>query len=174
MTRLSVPRNESGLIRLYALNMRPEEARFLREPGAVAQLLGLDALDMDHVEVFPVTDLEELGLYGYLTEGCGISEGQLDRTELAAHKGWMLLLRSRAFGGNPVEITLPEALEPVGEYREEGTDWSGTPIETASALPHSAPRLPPREARRQARNIGFSLFIVVMSLIIGGLAWLIF
>ncbi|SDE24901.1 hypothetical protein [Ruegeria marina] len=173
MTRLSVPQNERGLIRLYALNMRPEEARFLREPGAVAQLLGLDALDMDHVEVFPVSDLEELGLYGYLTEGCGISEDQLDRAALAAHKGWMLLLRSRAFGEKPVETALPDTVERVGEYREAGTDWSGSPIETASALPHSAPRLSPREARRKARNIGFSLFIVVMALIIGGLTWLI-
>lgn len=173
MTRLSVPPNERGVIRLYALEMRPEEARFLREPGAVAQLMGLDALDMDHVEVFPVSDLEELGLFGYLSEGCGVSEDQLDRKALMAHKGWMLLLRSPAFGDKPVETTLPDTVEPVGEYREDGTDWSGTPIEAASALPHSAPRLSPRKARRKARNIGFSLFVVVMALIIWGLAWLI-
>ncbi|MCE8509321.1 hypothetical protein KBY28_12785 [Ruegeria pomeroyi] len=173
MTRLNVSANEHGVIRLYSLDMRPEEARFLREPGAVAQLLGAETLDMDHVEVFPVADLEELGLDGYLAEGLGVPEDQFDRADLRVRTGWVLMLRSRAFGGRALDLPLPAVLKPIGTYHEAGTDWTGTPIETASALPHSAPRLSPRAARRKASNIGLTLFVIIMSLIIAGLAWLI-
>jgi len=173
MTRLDVSATEHGVIRLYSLDMRPEEARFLQEPGAVSQFLGVETLDMDHVEVFPVADLEELGLDGYLAEGLGVPEDQFDRAALRARTGWVLMLRSRAFGGRALDLPLPAVMTLIGTYREAGTDWSGTLIKTASALPHSAPRLSPREARRKARNIGFTMFAIIMSLIIAGLAWLI-
>ncbi|WP_425043199.1 hypothetical protein [Primorskyibacter sp. S87] len=170
---LTVDTGERRLLRLFALDLAPEHARFLREPGAAAQLLGVEGLDDRHVEVFPVWDLEELGLFGYLTEGCGISEDQIDREQLEKIQGWVMLVRSSAFNGTAAELDPDQRVIPVEIYREAGVDWSAKPIEAESAKPYSAPRPSPRETRARARWIGFSLFAFVMTIIIGGLLWLV-
>ena len=69
---IHIPAGERGLIRVFDLDMRPEQIKFLREPGALAQVLGIEDLNLDQVEIFPITDLEDLGLVGYLTEGSGV------------------------------------------------------------------------------------------------------
>ncbi|MEX0366636.1 MAG: hypothetical protein AB3N22_11235 [Ruegeria sp.] len=172
MSKLTVARNERGVLRLFTLDMRPEEAKFLREPGAAAQILGVDALDEDQIEVFPVSDLEELGLYGYLTEGCGISEDQLDRAAQDAIEGWVMVLRSKAFADRALELTPDPRVTLAGFFTEEGTNWTARPMTAESAKPFSAPRASPRQARAEARRIGFTLFAVVMALIVGGILWL--
>ncbi|MEX5577567.1 hypothetical protein [Pseudophaeobacter sp. A-200-2] len=164
---IHIPAGEHGVIRLFQLDMRLEQAVFLREPGALAQVLGIDALDMEQVEIFPVSDLEELGLAGYLTEGMGVPEEQIapDRERLAALEGHVMVIRSRAFGGREMRLTPAEQIQPVATYGTPGTSWSGAPIETESAKPYSAPKLAPRKARAEARRIGATLFAVVMGLV---------
>ena len=164
---IHIPAGERGVIRLFALDMRPEQAAFLKEPGALAQVLGIEALDMDQVEIFPVTDLEDIGLAGYLTEGCGVPRAQVeeDREMLQALEGHVLLIRSRAFDGQAVRLTPAEQIVLKGTYGERQTNWSAPPATAESAKPYSAPKLPPREARSQARRIGATLFAIVMTLI---------
>ncbi|MBY6067503.1 hypothetical protein KUW17_12175 [Leisingera aquaemixtae] len=164
---IHIPAGERGVIRLFALDMRPEQAAFLKEPGALAQVLGIEALDMDQVEVFPVSDLEDIGLTGYLTEGCGVPRAQVeeDREMLQALEGHVLLIRSRAFGGDETRLTPAAQIVLKGTYGERQTSWSAPPVSTESAKPYSAPKLPPREARSKARRIGAALFAIVMTLI---------
>ncbi|MGR3760509.1 hypothetical protein ACUXV3_10320 [Roseobacteraceae bacterium NS-SX3] len=164
---IHVPEGERGLIRVFDLDMRPEQARFLREPGALAQVLGIEDIDLDHVEIFPVSDLEEIGLPGYLTEGCGVPAEQVapDRDKLTAVEGHVLLIRSRALGGGEARMTPAEQIRLVGTYGERQTDWQAEPMSAESAKPHSAPKLPPRAARAQARRVGAILFAVVMLLL---------
>lgn len=164
---LAVPAGERGRVRVFALDMRPEQAEFLREPGAADQLLGADGLDPAHIDIIRLRDLEDLGLAGYLTEGCGIPENQIapDRDRLAALDGYAMVLRSRAFGGRAATLAPAPELRLVATYTEPGTDWSSEPIAAASARPHSAPPLSPRAARSRARRIGGALFAVVMALV---------
>ncbi len=173
MSDLIVAPNEHGVIRLFTLDMRPEEAKFLREPGAAGQVLGVEGLDPDQIDIFPVSDLEDLGLYGYLSEGCGVSDDQLDRSKLEAIEGWVMVLRSAAFGGRAATLSPDPRLRLIGLYTEEATNWSGGTIETESAKPFSASPPPPREARAKAQRLGSLIFAVVMALIIGGVLWLI-
>ncbi|UWQ33560.1 hypothetical protein K3555_03325 [Leisingera sp. M527] len=163
---IHIPAGERGVIRLFTLDMRPEQAAFLKEPGALAQVLGIEALDMDQVEIFPVTDLEDIGLTGYLTEGCGVPRAQVeeDRGMLDALDGHVLLIRSRAFDGAETRLTPAEQITLVGTYGERQTNWSAPPATAESAKPYSAPKLSPRQARTQARRIGAALFAVVMLL----------
>ena len=155
------------MVRVVRPDVGPVQAGVLREPGALAQVLGMDALDMEQVEIFPVSDLEELGLAGYLTEGMGVPEEQIapDRGRLAALEGHVMVIRSRAFGGRELRLTPAEQIKPVATYGTPGTSWSGAPIETESAKPYSAPKLAPRKARAEARRIGATLFAVVMGLV---------
>lgn len=164
---IHIPAGERGVIRLFALGMRPEQAAFLKEPGALAQVLGIEALDMEQVEIFPVSDLEDIGLTGYLTEGCGVPRTQIeeDREMLQALEGHVLLIRSRAFGGEETRLTPADQIVLKGTYGERRTNWKAAPETAESAKPNSAPKLSPREARSQARRIGAALFAIVMALI---------
>ena len=167
---LHIRKGEQRILRLFSLDMRPEEARFLREPGAVAQVLGIAALEDEQVEVFPVSDLEELGLAGYLTEGCGIDSTQLDEPALQAAQGWVLLVRSKAFGGQEAQLSPDPRVQLLGIYTEDGTDWSAEPIETESATPYSAaPPVSDAEARRTRQIVltfvvGFGIVITLVLL----------
>ncbi|WP_264211024.1 hypothetical protein [Leisingera thetidis] len=163
---IHIPAGERGVIRLFALDMRPEQAAFLKEPGALAQVLGIEALDMEQVEIFPVSDLEDIGLTGYLTDGCGVPRAQVeeDRGMLETLEGHVLLIRSRAFSDAETRLTPADQITLAGTYGERQTDWSAPPATADSAKPYSAPKLPPRAARSQARRIGAVLFAVVMLL----------
>ena len=173
MSDLNVAPHERGVLRLFTLDMRPEEAKFLREPGAAEQALGVENLDHEQIEVFPVSDLEELGLYGYLTEGCGIPEDQLNRAELEAIEGWVMVLRSKAFGDQALELSPDARVALAGLFTEESTNWTGTPIEAESAKPFSAPPSGASDSGDQARRIGSAMFVLMLILIAGGALWLI-
>ncbi len=49
MRDLTLSAGERGVIRLFALDMRPEEAKFLHEPGAADQVLGVSGLDPEQI-----------------------------------------------------------------------------------------------------------------------------
>ena len=165
---IEIPAGERGVIRVFDLDMVPEQARFMREPGALAQVLGIDEINLDHVEIFPVSDLEELGLAGYLTQGCGIPEAEIapDLAALKKLSGHVLLLRSRAFDGAATRLTPASQISLLASYDEQQINWTAPsqPV-PESSKPYSAPKASPRQARHAARRIGAALFAVVMSLI---------
>jgi hypothetical protein len=171
MSNLKVAPHERGVLRLFTLDMRPEEAKFLREPGAADQVLGIDGLDPEQIDIFPVSDLEELGLYGYLNEGCGVSEDQLDRAALAQIGGWVMVLRSAAFKDQATTLEPDPRLHMIGLFTEEATNWTGGTIETESAKPFSAPQTAPVD--NKPLRIGSAVMALVALLITGGILWLI-
>ncbi|WP_240931903.1 hypothetical protein [Parasedimentitalea denitrificans] len=163
------------MIRVFNLDMRPEQARFLREPGALPQVLGIEDINLDQVEIFPISDLEDLGLVGYLTEGCAVPADHItaDRERLMELTGHVMLIRSRAFGGEETRLTPAEQITFIGAYGEDQTHWTGAQIQADSAKPYSAPRLSPRANRAKARRIGASIFAVVMLLLLALLSKLV-
>ncbi|MEX0277975.1 MAG: hypothetical protein AB3N19_10685 [Ruegeria sp.] len=171
MSDLIVAPHERGVIRLFALDMRPEEAKFLREPGAVDQVLGVEGLDPEQIDIFPVADLDDLGLFGYLHEGCGVSEDQLNRTKLEAVEGWVMVVRSAAFGGRAATLSPDPRLHLIGLFTEEATNWTGGRIKTESAKPFSAPQTLPDDDT--PRRVGSSLVALIVLIVIGGILWLI-
>lgn len=174
---IEIPAGESGVIRVFDLDMRPEQAQFLREPGALAQVLGIEDINLDHVEIFPVSDLEELGLAGYLTQGCGIAQEEIapDLAALKKLSGHVLLLRSRAFNGAATRLTPASQIRPIASFGETPITWSAQPQPTPeSSRLYTGPKLSPRAARHAARRIGAALFAVVMSAIVVTLFVLVF
>ncbi len=170
---LIVPEDEYGRIRVFALDMPPERADFLREPGAADQVLGLAGLDPAQIDVIRVADLEGLGLASYLTEGCGLTNEQIapDLPMLEALEGYILVLRSRAFKGAAAVLAPEPDVRLIATYDEPSPDWRAQPLRSDSAAPYSAPRLSPRAARTQARRIGGGLFAAVIVVIALVLWW---
>lgn len=166
---LTIPAGEIGVLRLFALDMPREQVKFLRdEPAALADLLGVGTINAADVEIFPVSDLDELGLPGYLREGHAIPEDQIapDHDRLQAQTGYVMVLHSRAFGGQETTLAPAAALVPIGTYTATPPDWTARPQPTPeSAKPHSGPAQSPRAARDRARNIGAAIFSGIMILI---------
>jgi len=164
---LTIPAGERGVIRLFALDMPPQQARFLNEPGAAAQMLGVADLDPAQIDIINIAELAGVGLGEYLTQGCSVAPGQIDQTALAAITGHVLLVRSRAFKGLAANLTPSPQLSLVATFTETPADWSAKPRQAASLKP----RISPRVGRSQARRIGFSLFAVMMALIFALVLW---
>lgn len=150
-------------ILLFSLDMPAEQVRFLRdEEGALAQVLGLEHIDMGQVELFAAADLEGIGLIGYLHDGMGVPLAELDphRDMLAAQTGQMLLIRARAFQESGATLTPAAPIDLLLRLGEEAPNWRANP--GGGAAPE---RLSPRAARNRARRIGATLFAIVMALI---------
>lgn len=164
---LTVPASEHGVVRVFSLEIEAGGARAFDAPGAVAAALGVDSVDTDYVEVFPVTDLAGVGLAAYLTDGCGVPEEVIDpdRARLDALTGHLMVVLSKAFGGRAMRIAPAAQLKLVGVYSETPVDWSSDgPIETSSARPRSGAGISARPPDTRAGRIGSALFVGLLLL----------
>ena len=165
---LLIEKREQGVLRLFALDMAPAEARFLRDtPGAAAQALGVPEARQELIEVFDIADLAEVGLKGYLVEGCGIDPAVIEATEgLDGLSGWMMALPSQAVTTRPVTLRPNSKLSPVASFGEPRVDWSARPVSKENVSVQREPGPSPRAARARARTIGGSIFAVVMVVVV--------
>ncbi|WP_428926511.1 hypothetical protein [Marinibacterium sp. SX1] len=166
LQEIELPPGERGRIRVFSLSMSEDEARHLE----LGRALGKYPDDPSRVEVFPVSNLDGLGLAGYLVEGCGVPEAQVapDRARLDALGGHVLLLFSRAYAEGGVTLEPEPALTLIGTYDEDRPAARPGPlIETESAKPFTGkPRLSPRDNRAASRRAGAIFFGLVMLLLL--------
>ncbi|MEM1236518.1 MAG: hypothetical protein AAGI10_06065, partial [Pseudomonadota bacterium] len=97
-------------------------------------------------------DLEGVGLADYLIDGHGADPADVksDKTKLGALGGWVMVVLSKAFRGQPRELEIDPRLTLIGVYGQEGVDWSPVPVTSAAAEPYSAdakPKKPMSDAR---------------------------
>lgn len=166
-TPLHIPTSERGVLRLFALDMRPEELRFLREDGAIRDVLGTGDLTEAHVQLIHIPDLEDLGITGYLREGCDIPDDQIiaQRAAIDTIGRDVMAVPSIAFN-TARTVTLDPRIRFVAQFQEPASaDWSkGQDLKTDSAAPYSGRRLSPRQYRSRARWIGGLIFAGFMAL----------
>ena len=168
----TVKPGERRVVRLFALDMPREQIRFLRdEAGAVADKLGVETIDANHVDILKLADLDELGLTGYLIEGCGISEAETepDRAMLSALDGYVMAVFSRAFDDRAETLVPGQGLRLLRVYGQPSTDWSAAPAPRNADIPGGRIGVSPRTARTEARRIGGTIFAIFMVLIALGL-----
>lgn len=166
---LSIKASEHGVIRVFALSMSQGEAKALKgDAAALSAALGAE-VDAAHIEVFPVSDLEGVGIIGYLTEGNAIPRDQVtpDKAKLAKLGGWVMIVFSRAFGGAAVTLAPVPALTLIGSYSAEGVDWQARDTVTAEAAkPFTAP---PQTVRKRPSDAAMSGRVATVVLILLGL-----
>ncbi len=173
---IEIARNESGLIRVFAVNRNPQELTqaFKEKDGAslVAELLG-QSLPEGGYELFPVKDLTGVGLKGYLQEGYAVPREQLaaQRPRLDALEGYVLLVFSQAFEGKAATLKPGPDLTLIGTFGEAQPDMSTIPLESEAAQVGSSPdqqTTPP--APRSGAGTLVAVMLVAMLFVVGVIA----
>lgn len=169
---IDIAASEIGVIRVFALSMTDIEAKALKEDAdAIHATLGAE-VDIEQVELFPVSDLEGVGLVGYLMDGNAVPPEQLapDRAKLDRVGGWVMIVFSRAFGGHALTLAPVSALTLIGTYGEARTDWRATETVTSEAAkPYSAPAKTKKKPSDAAMSGRVATIVLVL---LGLLTWL--
>ncbi len=171
MPAITIPRNEQGRLRVFSLSMSDDAARALRDnadPFPQIRALGVAGVDARNVEVFPVADLAEIGLLGYLRDGNDVDENALarDAAKLAGIAGWVMLVHSPAFGGAEMTLNPAPELTLIGTYDRQQADRPDPVLESNAAAPYSGtarltPATPPKG------RAGSTLVVVGLAVIAG-------
>lgn len=166
---LDIKASETGVIRVFALSMTQAEATALKyDPTAISAALGAE-VDPEQVEIFPISDLEGVGITGYLTEGNAVSPQELapDRAKLERLGGWVMIVFSRAFQGRAVTLAPIPPLTLIGTYGMPSVDWRATEIVTSEAAkPFTSP---PATIKKRPSDAAMSGRIATVVLILLGL-----
>ncbi|MGH1353878.1 MAG: hypothetical protein ACRBBS_02185 [Thalassovita sp.] len=154
--RIEVPAKETGVVRLFAVDLPPEEiedfADFEREGWPLISALGIFDLNPSYVEIFPVKQLDDMGLATYLTEAYNISPEDLrdDRTVLNNVRGIVALISSSAFRGKAQTLRLHHPLRWLGTWSEPRPELDLAPLPSDAAkgiLGDTGPAEPPKFPR---------------------------
>jgi hypothetical protein len=168
-TPLEIAANETGVIRVFALSMTEIDAKALKsDPSAINAALGAD-VDAEQIEIFPLSDLDGVGLPAYLTEGNAVPPEQLvpDRAKIDRLGGWVMIVFSLAFHGRTTTLSPIPALTLIGTYGMLGPDWRATQTVTAEAAkPFTAP---PATVKKRPSDAAMSGRVATVVLILLGL-----
>lgn len=175
MTMLTIPNSEVGQIRLFAVN-RPIDAvsrdlRNTEKDQVIASLLGT-SVPTGTAELFPISDLEGVGLAHYLREGYAVTDAQIaqDRTRLDRLDGFVLLLFSSAFEGRETTLDIGSDLTLIGTYGEEQPAVPAPPLTAQSAepytgVPNATPITPPKG------RAGAAIVLLGLIVLVGIIVW---
>lgn len=174
--KISVKAGDRGLVWVFAVDLEGDEAaRFNRRNGEwpVQKALGAETLDPEHVEMFPASDLEGVGLAGYLEEGMGIPRDQIEdvRGRLDAQQGWVLVVTSKALDGKAQTLTPQAPLRLIGSFSEDRAPVSFEPLPSGGRKEAPEPAAQPEAAG--ARNwiwavVGAVALVIILALVLVG------
>jgi len=171
-TRIKIDQGEQGRLWVFAVDLEGSAlAAFTRRNGRwpLQEALGAEWLDPEHVEVFDTSDLDGVGLAGYLREGHGVPAAQIDpiRARLDAQKGAVMVLSSRAVRGAAQTLTPRAPLRLLASLSEERPPVRFEPLPSEAAIgaiPESAAK-PPRSAAAQSGLVALAALVVLFALV---------
>jgi hypothetical protein len=116
---MSIPAQEAHVVRVF--DVVETGGTPLSDDDVLAALGASGDLRTAEIELFDLSDLQDMPLSTYLSEGHGIADSELDgmRGQLDGLKGRVLILPSRAFGGEAMTLEPRGALRLVGRFAED-------------------------------------------------------
>ncbi len=156
--RFEISATERGIVRVFKVDLSEDQI----ESFDPAPSLGVASLEPQYTELFPVSDLKGVGLSGYMSEGLGIADAELDKARLDALKGHVLIVLSAAFGGEALTLTPKAPLRWIGTYTEERAPVQFEPLPDAAAQGQIAPdgRKRPSDAAMSGRVAMIALLVI--------------
>ena len=118
-TTLDIPAQEAHVVRVFDVVEAAEAP--LSDADVLAALGAEGDLRTDEIELFDLSDLQDMPLSEYLAEGHGVPDSELAgmRGRLDGLGGRVLILPSRAFGGAAMTLAPGAALRLVGRFEED-------------------------------------------------------
>jgi len=174
---IEISEGERGVVRVFALDLPKAQIEAFLKRGdrwPMAEALGANHLDPDHIETFDLSDLAGLGLAGYLAEGQGIPEAQLapKRAALDALSGTVMVATSRAFAAMPQTLKPTAPLRMIAQFTEERGPIAFDPLPAASAAPKDAKpaRKKPSDAAMSGRVA--TVVLLVLAALVTMMGWI--
>ena len=176
----AVSATERGVIRVFMVNLPVDQldgfyqASDDNSTSPLARALGVTTLDPEGVEVFPLSNLDGVGLEGYLTDGMGVATADVKpyASRLNGMTGNVAIVLSRAFGGQAVSLTPTAPLKWIGTYTEEGASIQFEPLPSGGAdgsVAEPAGKPPKSDARVGGMIAVYAL--IAMFAFVGLLIW---
>ncbi len=177
---MRVSASEHGLVRVFKIDLPRDQIEAFGTPSSdsgqhwpLAQALGASQLLQDHVVVFDMADLDDLGLAGYLIQGHGISKQDIDmdRAQLARIEGHVLIVTSAAFAGLAQDLSPRAPLRWIATYCEEQQPVNFEPLPDASAKGPGMPSHPTPPINPHLTALWAVLALPILALIIGAVIY---
>ena len=147
---IDVPAFEHGVVRVFAGRFGGAAAleAYARPDGARWPLrdeLKAGEIDPRGVEAFPAGNVKGMGLPGYLRMAYGVAEAEARGAVPAEGEDGLILMASRAFGGEARTLRVPARLRYLGAFRDAEALASPapatrlSPARPGSGSPEAAP-----------------------------------
>lgn len=158
---LTIPANDHGQIRIFALDFVPPQALADKTDAGLAGAFGV-VLNSDFVDVVDVAALGDMELASYIRQGYDLHADPADVTALAAIKGWAILVMSRATAEQDVTLTLSPGIRHVTTIGSQTVLNPQTPLETdaAKGVLTPATKAPKSDARISGMVATFALVLL--------------
>ncbi|MCD1617137.1 aspartate carbamoyltransferase catalytic subunit [Salipiger marinus] len=141
MTRMQINGSETGVVRVFHLDLPPEAVeRFTTEAGTgewpLRYALGARHLRPAFVDVVAIRDLGDMPLSAYLAQAHAVKgeEARQMRPRLDALAGHVVILPSQAFDHEAQDLTIAAPLRWIATFAEEAARPRGPALRSASAL----------------------------------------
>lgn len=177
MTTMHINGSDTATVRLFALDLSPEDVEpFVTEAGPDAwplrAALGAEALRADFVDTVRIEDLGEMTLSAYLTEAHGVPRDALSdmRGRIDALDGHVVILPAQAFGGVSQDLRVADPLRWVGTFGEIRPAPRGPKLRSTAAQGGESGRKPVSDAAMSGRIA--SLALLVLFVLVGVMIWI--
>lgn len=174
---IQISATEQGVVRVFAVDLPASELEnFTRSNGTwpLRDALGAEALNVERIEIFDVSDLSGMGLSAYLEEGQGVKPEELAplRAQLDSLKGTVMVLPSSALAGVAQTLEVKAPLRLVATLNEDRppVEFDTLPDETAKA--EHPPLTPPAPSDAAMSGRVAMIALLVIAVLTAVLIWI--
>ena len=175
----TVTGNEHGVIRIYAIDLPPDQISLFiqyqqvdgNDPWSLQDALGISInLNEDFIKIIDVAALGEIGLADYLTLGNGVTVADVApyRDMLTRVQGHIVIVFSSAFRGEAQTIAIKRPLRFLVAFREESAFVTFEPLPDESAKGTLSEDVPQKKPTSDAAMSGrvATIALLVMALLV--------
>ena len=164
---LTIPATDHGQIRIFSVSPPVPQALLDAEPEAIAQALGTNRLNRDFVDVIDTRNLAGLSLLDYLQQGYDIPADAADDAALRGLTGPVILVMSRASGGEEVTLTPATGVRHITTVGDPARLRAPeSPLPSATATGTVVQGKPPASDRAVSGRVATIALLVLLALVV--------
>lgn len=168
---LTIPANDHGQLRLFALDIAPPLALRDKTPEGIAGAFGV-LLNPDYVDVVDVAALGDMSLGTYIKQGYDFTPDAADQLAIAALSGWVIIVMSRATDGAETTLDLTPGLRHVTTIGTPLALVPPTPLDSEAAKGVLTPQTKPAKTDARIGGMVATVALLVLFALTGLMIWI--